>query len=149
MEVIHTLGRNKYRLPGGRSAAKWERLAAMIESLAEDAAETIRWAFNHFKAQAQSVPSELTAYDLVLKIGTVSHDESIAKQICDSLVASGAIAAAGNSDRVSRTLQRLTKGGVLKYRPDAGQGGNYVIEPRYSAALEELRERRNYLGCAA
>jgi hypothetical protein len=149
VEVIHTLGRDKYRLPGGRSAAKWDGLAAMIESLAEDAVETVRWAFNHFKTQAQSVPSELTAYDLALKIGSVSRDESIAKQICDSLVAFGAIAAAGNSDGISRTLQGLSKGGLLKYRPDAGQGGNYVIESRYRTALEELRERRNHLVCAA
>jgi hypothetical protein len=143
VEVIHTLGRNKYRLPGGRSAANWEGPAAMIESLAEDAAETVRSAFKHLKAQTQFLPSDVNAYDLVLKIGSASHDESTAKQICDSLVAVGAIAAAGNSDRISRTLQRLSKGGVLEYRGNAGQGGNYVIESCYRAALEELRGRRN------
>ena len=147
VEVIHTLGRNKYRLPGGRSAAKWDGLAAMIESLAEDAAETVRSAFNRLKAQTQFLPSDLNAYDLVLKIGSASHDESIAKQICDSLVAVGAIAAAGNSDRISRTLQRLRKGGVLEYRGDAGQGGNYVIESRYRGALQELQQRRNFNDC--
>jgi hypothetical protein len=143
VEVIHTVGRNKYRVAGGRTTQSWDRLPEMIENLAEDAAATVRWTFEHFRNQTCITPSNLTADDLLLEIGVHSRDASTAKTIRGTLVEFGGIAAAGNPDRIARALQRLTKSGVLEYRRDAGRGGNYVVTAMYRRALQELREREN------
>jgi hypothetical protein len=143
VEVIHTVGRNKYRVAGGRTTESWDCLPQMIENLAEDAAATVRWTFAHFRNQTCIAPSNLTADDLLLEIGVHSRDASTAKTIRGMLVEFGGIAAAGNPDRIARALQRLTKSGVLEYRRDAGRGGNYVVTVMYRHALQELREREN------
>lgn len=148
VEVVHTLGRNKHQLAGGYTTESWDQLPQMIETLGEHAALTVNWAFEHFRNQMHVLPSTITADDLLLQIGVHSRDPSTAKMIKDALVHFDGIAAAGNSDRVARALQRLSKADLLEYRPDAGQGGNYVIAAPYRAALEELRQREGLSGFA-
>ena len=141
VEVVHTLGRNKHQLAGGHTTESWDQLPQMIETLAERAALTVNWAFEHFRNQTFVVPSTITADDLLLQIGVHSRDGSTAKMIKDALVHFDGIAAAGNSDAVARALQRLSKTALLEYRPNAGQGGNYVATAPYRAGLQQLRQR--------
>jgi hypothetical protein len=114
----------------------------MLQALAARAAERINRCFAHFNDQTRIISSQISADDLLLKFGVHSRAFEIANTITECLVRFSSIAARGTTEGVARACQRLSKNGVLDYRADAGQGGNYVVTPAYRSALGELQERR-------
>jgi hypothetical protein len=118
----------------------------MIDDLAQRAAETVNWAFEHLRSQIQVIPSEISADDLLQEITIRSGDIYTARMMKDLLIHFGAIAAGDNAPHLASALRRPTEDGVLKYRRDTG---NYVVPAPYRAALQDLQQRANRIECSA
>ena len=142
-EVAFTLKRNGYKLEGGHTSEEWYDLTTMLEKLAVQAARRVNWAFAHFRNQTQVIPSSISADDFLQEIGVCSRDLATAKTIKQFLVQFSSIAAGGTTERIARSCQCLGRNGVLEYRADAGQGGNYIVTERYRGALQEIQRREN------
>lgn len=143
-EVAFTFKRNGYKLEGGHTSDEWYDLPEMLEKLAEQAARRVNWAFAHFRNQIQIIPSGVSADDLLQEIGVCSRDLATAKAIKRFLVQFSSIAARGTTERIARACQCLGRSDVLEYRPDAGQGGNYVVTAPYREALQDLQHRQSF-----
>jgi hypothetical protein len=143
IEVAFTFKKNGYRLEGGHTSEDWDNLPRMLEKLSARAARRVNWVFGHFNDQTQIVASGISADDLLQEIGVCSRDLATAKAIKQFLLQFSSIAASGTTERVSRACQCLGKNGVFEYRPDAGQGGNYVLIAPHRAALQEMQRREN------
>lgn len=141
-EVAFTLKKDGYRLKGGHTSENWNDLPRMVEKLADHAASRVNWAFAKLKNRTQVTPSGSSADDLLQEIAMHSGNRVTMKTITDFLVHSSSISAAGATKSVARACRRLSKNEVLKYRRDAGQGGNYVVTAPYRGALQELQQRR-------
>jgi hypothetical protein len=142
-EVAFTFKRNGYRLEGGHTSEHWDELPGMLERLNTQAVRRVNWAFGHLKDQTRIISSGISADDLLQQVGVCSHDLATAKAIKQCLIQFSSIAAVGTAERIARACQCLSKDGVLEYRADAGQGGNYILSTPYRGALQEMQRREN------
>lgn len=142
VEVRHDLSENIPPTVAQRTASSFIGFRRILEACRVEGCDVVNNMFAHLRSRGSIAKSHVNEALLMVRIGRIIKDDSLAVMIVETLRARGGIAPDKKSAPLRKGLDRLQYGGVLQW--DAASG-LYVPTSDHAHAAMTLRSRRDSL----